>query len=142
MPHPDVFWYVLNGMGAQNNLPKKVLVTLFLYLFNVKTKWNIVYEYLKTKIFSIDANVYPQMHWTSNIFGPSATTIGRFGVLLNYPNLNFKKMVCPKNVWIWRCKDIVMQKSDKANSVIIVDKDIYIKRMENLLSDKKIKNLL
>ena len=48
----------------------------------------------------------------------------------------------PKNVWIWRCKDIVMQKSDKANSVIIVDKDIYIKRMENLLSDKKIKNLL
>ena len=35
-----------------------------------------------------------------------------------------------------------MGKSDKANSVIIVDKDIYIKRMENLLSDTKIKNLL
>ena len=34
-------------------------------------------------------------------------------------------------------KDIVIQKSDKGNSVIIVDKDTYIKRMENLLSDQR-----
>ena len=34
-------------------------------------------------------------------------------------------------------KDIVIQKSDKDNSVVIVDKDTYIKRMENLLSDQK-----
>ena len=34
-------------------------------------------------------------------------------------------------------KDIVIQKSDKGNSVVIVDKDIYIKRMENLLSDHR-----
>ena len=34
-------------------------------------------------------------------------------------------------------KDIVIQKSDKGNSVVIVDEDIYIKRMGNLLSDQR-----
>ena len=39
-------------------------------------------------------------------------------------------------------KDIVIQKFDKGNSVVIVDKDTYIKRMENLLSDqRKFENL-
>ena len=32
---------------------------------------------------------------------------------------------------------MVIQKSDKGNSVVIVDKDTYIKRMENLLSDQR-----
>ena len=36
--HPDVFWYSLNGMGAQRNMPKKVTVTLFPYIFHVKAK--------------------------------------------------------------------------------------------------------
>ena len=34
-------------------------------------------------------------------------------------------------------KDIIIQKSDKGNSVVIVDKDTYVKRMENLLSDQR-----
>ena len=38
VPHADVFWYCLNGMGAQKNAPKKVLVTLFSYIFHIKTK--------------------------------------------------------------------------------------------------------
>ena len=38
VPHPDVFWYRLNGMGDQKNAPKKVLVTLFPYTFHVKPK--------------------------------------------------------------------------------------------------------
>ena len=54
-------------------------------------------QILKNKNLS---NVLPQMHWTSNIFGHSATTIGGFWVSLNYPILNFKKTVCPKNVWM------------------------------------------
>ena len=62
---------------------KKVLVTRFLYIFHVKPKWNIVYEYLKTKIFSNDPNILPQMHWTSNIFWHSAAIIG--GYLLSNP---------------------------------------------------------
>ena len=34
-------------------------------------------------------------------------------------------------------KDLIIQKSDKGNSAVIVDKDTYIKRMENLLSDQR-----
>ena len=45
VPHPDVIWYRLNGMGAQKNAPKKILVTLFPYIFHVKIKVSIVYEY-------------------------------------------------------------------------------------------------
>ena len=56
---------------------------------------------LKNKNLSKRPNILPQMHWTSNIFGHSATTIGVFWVSLNYPVLNFKKTVCPKNVWMW-----------------------------------------
>ena len=33
-------------------------------------------------------------------------------------------------------KDIVIEKSDKGNSVIIVDKETYNKRIENLFSDQ------
>ena len=100
-PHPDVFWYYLNSMGTQKNAPKKALVLFFPYIFHIKTKWNIVYKYLKTKIFSGDTNIFPLMHWTSNIFGHSATTIRGFWVSLNYPILNFRKTVSPKNVRMW-----------------------------------------
>ena len=34
-------------------------------------------------------------------------------------------------------KDIIIQKSYKGNSIVIVDKDTYIKRMENILSDQR-----
>ena len=97
LPHPDVFWYRLSGMGA-----KKVLVTL-LYLFHIKIKWNIVCKYLKAKIFSRDSNIVLQSHWTWNIFGHSFTTIRSLGVSLTYPILKFKKTVCPKKVWMWHC---------------------------------------
>ena len=92
-------WY-----GHPKKCTPKVLMTFFLYIFHVKTKWNIVYEYLKTKIFWRDTNALPQMHWTSNIFGYSATIIGGFWVSLNYPIVNFKKKLCPKNIWMWNWK--------------------------------------
>ena len=85
-------------MGAQKNAPREVLVRLFPHILYVKSKLNIVYEYLKTKIFSRDTNILPQRQWTLNIFGTTATIIGGFEVSLNYPILNFKKTVCPKNV--------------------------------------------
>ena len=85
MSHPDVFWYRLNGMDAQKNAPKKFRVTLFPYIFHVKTKLNIVYEYLKTKIFSRDTNFLPQII-ENQIFEHSATIIGGFLISLNYPN--------------------------------------------------------
>ena len=61
VPQPDVFWYRLNGMDAQKNAPKKVLVALFSYIFHVKTKSNIAFEYLKTEIISRTL-ILPQMH--------------------------------------------------------------------------------
>ena len=70
------------GHQKKKKMPKKFLLILFLYIFHVKTKWNIVYEYLKAKIFSRDTNILPQMHWTSNIFGHSTTIIEGFLVSL------------------------------------------------------------
>ena len=93
--HPDVLWYRLNGMGAQKHSPKKVLVTLSLNIFHVKTKWNIVYEYLKTKTFSRDTNIHLQCTEHQIIFDPQ---LGRIWVSLNYLVLKFKKTVCPKIV--------------------------------------------
>ena len=87
-------------MGTQKNVPKKVPVTTFPYIFYVNPKWNIVYEYLKTKIFSRDSDILLQMHWTSNIFDTQLQLLGGFWVSLNYPILNFKKMVYPKNIWM------------------------------------------
>ena len=104
MPHPGVFWYRLNGMGTQINTPERVFTTPFPYIFHVKTKWNIVYKYLKTKTISRKTNILPQMHWISNILGHSATPFSGFWVSLNYPMHIFKKTVSPKNVWMWNCQ--------------------------------------
>ena len=54
-------------------------------------------------MFSRVKNILPQMHWALNIFGHLATTIRGFWVSLNYPILNFKKTVCPKNAWMQHC---------------------------------------
>ena len=68
--------------GHPKKYTQKILVTLFSYIFHVKTKWNIVYEYWKIEIFSSsrDTNILPQIRGTSNIFGPAATTIGGLGI--------------------------------------------------------------
>ena len=72
VPHPDVFWYHLNGMGVQKNTPKKVLVTLFLYIFHVKTKFNIAgLRKLKNK------NLFKRHKYSS----PNVLNIRYFGAL-------------------------------------------------------------
>ena len=50
-------------------------------------------------------------------------------------NLSKEELVALTN--LSKNKDIVIQKSDKGKSAVIVDKDTYIKRMENLLSDHR-----
>ena len=72
-------------------VPKKVLATLFPDIFHVKTKWNIVYKFLKTKIFSRHKNILSQMHWKSNIFGHSASTNGGFGYHSTIQSLTSRK---------------------------------------------------
>ena len=97
MPHPDVFWYRLNGMGAQKNAPQKVLVTLF----HIKRKWNIIYKYLKNKsLFKRLKYASPNALNIKYFWALSATIIGGFWISLNYPIFNLKKTVCPKNVWM------------------------------------------
>ena len=48
--------------GRPKKCTQKVLVTLFRYIFHLKTKLNIVYKHLKTKIFTRDTNILPKMH--------------------------------------------------------------------------------
>ena len=79
---------------TQKNVSKKSSNTFSIYIHLTSE----IYEYLKTKIFSRGSSILSQIHWTSNIFGHSATIIGFFWVSLNYPILNFKKTVCPKRL--------------------------------------------
>ena len=58
-------------------------------------------------------------------------------ILNKNPQQNISKEVLAALANLSTNKDIVIQKSDKGNSVVIVDKDTYIKRMENLLSDQR-----
>ena len=53
------------------------------------------------------------------------------------PQQNLSKEELETVASLSKNKDIVIQKSDKGNSVVIVDKETYIKRMENLLSDER-----
>ena len=36
---------------------------------------------------------------------------------------------------LWSCKDIIIQNADKGNSIVILNKKDYIKRMTKMLSD-------
>ena len=65
-------------------------------------------------------SILPQMHWTSNIFWHSVATIGVFWASLNYSILNFKKTVCPKNVWMrhWYARFIFNNYRSFVNSLL------------------------
>ena len=60
VPHLDVFWYCLNGMGTQKMHPKRFLSLFFPYICHVKTKSNIVYEYLKQSFFKETQIPFPK----------------------------------------------------------------------------------
>ena len=86
--------------------PKNV----FPCLFHVKPKWNIVYKYLKIKNF-FKRLEYPSPNALNiRCFWTLSYNYWRFGVSLNYPILNFKKTVCPKNVWMRHCRKKVFHK--------------------------------
>ena len=53
------------------------------------------------------------------------------------PQQNLSKEELAALASLSKNKDIVIQKSDKGNSVVIVDKETFIKRMENILSDER-----
>ena len=65
------------------------------------------------------------------------TTLSSFRQYNKNPQQNLSKEELAALANLSKNKDIVIQKSDKGNSAVIVDKDTYIKRMENLLSDQR-----
>ena len=65
------------------------------------------------------------------------TALSSFRQYNKDPQQNLSKEELAALTNLSKNKDIVIQKSDKGNSVVIVDKDTYIKRMENLLSDQR-----
>ena len=59
------------------------------------------------------------------------------------PQQNLSKEELAPLLSLSKNEDIVIQKSDQGNSFVIVDKEVYSKRMEDLLSDqRKLKMLL
>ena len=64
---------------------------------------------------------------TNDIALPSYRTYNN-----NMPNIYQKK-----NLMLSKIKQIVIQKSGKGNSIVIVDRDKYIERMENFWSDQR-----
>ena len=46
-------------------------------------------------------------------------------------------LCAPQILYLSKSKNIVIQKSDKGNYVVIGDKETYIRRMESLLSDQR-----
>ena len=65
------------------------------------------------------------------------TALSSFRQYNKNPQQNLSKEELSALTDLSKNKDIVIQKSDKGNSVVIVDKDTYIIRMENILSDQK-----
>ena len=65
------------------------------------------------------------------------TALTSFGQYDKNPQQNLSKEELVTLTNLSKSKDIVIQKSDKGNYVVIVDKDTYIKRMKNLLSDQR-----
>ena len=65
------------------------------------------------------------------------TALSTFRQYNKNPQQNLSKEELAALTNLSKNKDIIIQKSDKGNSVVIVDKDTYIKRMENLLSDQR-----
>ena len=70
-------------------------------------------------------------------FVKTKTALSSFRQCNKNPKQNLSKEELAALTNLSKNKDIVIQKADKGNSVVIVDKDTYIKRMENLLSDQR-----
>ena len=65
------------------------------------------------------------------------TALSPFRQYNKNPQQNLSKEELAALTNLSKNKDIVIQKFYKGSSVVIVDKDTYITRMENLLSDQR-----
>ena len=97
-----IYIYIYSAAsGCQKKCAQKVIVTLFPYLFHIKTKWNIVYVYLKTKIFSRDKYPSPTACIKHKIFlDPQLQPLRVFGYHVTIQSLTSRKQYAQKNVWM------------------------------------------
>ena len=65
------------------------------------------------------------------------TALSSFRQYNKNPQQNLSKEELAVLANLSKNKDIVIQKTDKGNYVVIVDRDTYIKRLENCLSDQR-----
>ena len=71
------------------------------------------------------------------------TELSSFRQYNKNPQQNLSKKELEALAILSKNKDIVIQKFDKGNAVVIVDKETYIKRMKNVLNDQRnLKELL
>ena len=71
------------------------------------------------------------------VFVTKETALLSFRQYNKNPKQNLSKEELAALTNLNKSKDIVIQKSGKGNSVVIVDRSTYIKRMENVLSDQR-----
>ena len=104
--------------------PKKCF---FMYVSR-KIKWNIAYKYLKNKHF-FKRPKYPSPNALNiRYFWTLTYNYWGFEVSLSYRILNFKKMVCPKNVWMRHCRKTLI--SQVLHEHFIQEQEIAIRRLE------------
>ena len=65
------------------------------------------------------------------------TALSSFRRYNKNPQQNLSKEELAALASLRKNKDIVIQKLGKGNSVVMVDKESYIKRMENIFSDQR-----
>ena len=100
--HFGTFWNV----WAPKKLRPKVLVKRFPYLFHIKTKWNIVYIYLaKNKNLFKRQISFPKCIEHQIFLDPQLQLLRDdvYHLTIQSLILNFKEMVCSKNVWMQHC---------------------------------------
>ena len=75
---------------------QKVLVTLFPYPFHIKTKWNIVYVYLKTRSFQQTQIHFPKCIKHQIFLDPQLQPLRIFGYDLTIQSLTSRKRYAQK----------------------------------------------
>ena len=115
----DKGWVLHNWLFFMDVCPLKVLERSF--ICSASSRYILVpFERYGCPKKYPQKSIVPQMHWTSNIFWHSVATIGVFWTSLNYSILNFKKTVCPKNVWMrhWYARFIFNNYRSFVNSLL------------------------
>ena len=107
--HLDVFWYLLNGVGAQKNMIKIVIPVFSPFRFYIKTKWNSLQKFRKI-FFTRNAKqiLFPLITLFCTLNSPP--TLGVLWVSLNHPLTHSKQKTADMDFFVASKK---IQKNEK-----------------------------